>query len=307
VNYDKRILKSGALAVAATIVFAIFISRAAEWSRGLDSEMIVLGQGTNSGGGGGDTCSTGSSGTGTVQTTKIIPQMALGSFDNGLTKYTTIIQIVNTSNAAQSVAGNFYKSDGSALTSALTAGPTTINNGVLNSTNIPAGAIFIIRGGGTSDPGAIGWGKLQYCGSMTISTFFELRDGRANVDILYSRVGVAAGAPNMQSFVIPRVREVATGLDVGFALVNTGTAAANLTVELKDATGATVAGGSTTLAFGPGAHKAQFTKDLFPSVAEGAGRVYQYLKFTSQSASFAAVGLAFEGPNQTSVPVDVLQ
>jgi len=307
VNYDKRILKSGTLAVAVTIAFAIFISRAAEWSKGLNSEMIVIGQSTNSGGGGGDTCSTGSSGTGTVQTTKIIPQMALGSFDNGLTKYTTIIQIVNTGNAAQSVAGNFYKQDGSALTAALTAGGTTINNGVLNSTNIPAGAIFVIRGGGTTDAGVTGWARLQYCASLTISTFFELRDGRPNMDVLYSRVGVAASAPNMQSFVIPRVREVATGLDVGFALVNTGTSPANLTIELKDATGATVAGGSTTLVFGPGQHIAKFTKDHFPSVVDGTGRVYQYLKFTSQSASFAAVGLAFEGANQTSVPVDALQ
>ena len=52
-NYDKRILKSGTLAVAVTIAFAIFISRAAEWSKGLNSEMIVIGQSTNSGGGGG--------------------------------------------------------------------------------------------------------------------------------------------------------------------------------------------------------------------------------------------------------------
>jgi len=60
---------------------------------------------------------------------------------------------------------------------------------------------------------------------LSISTFFELRDGASNV--LYSRVGVAASPANMSGFVIPRIREVAAGLDVGFALVNTGTTAAN--------------------------------------------------------------------------------
>jgi len=298
VKFDKRIWKTGALAVAVTIVFAIFISRAAEWTKGFNSEVVVFGQKTNTGG---PACVTGPS------ATEIIPHMPLGSFDKGLTKYTTIIQIVNYTNTAQSIVGSFYQQDGTTLTGVLTAGATTINKGVLNSTDLPAGAILVISGGGTSDAGLIGWGKLQYCGSMTISTFFELRDGRPNVNALYSRVGVAASAPNLQNFVIPRVREVATGLDVGFAVVNTGSTAANLTVELKDATGATVTGGSTTLVFGPGAQRAQLTKDLFPSVTEGTGRVYQYLKFTSQSASFAAVGLAFEGANQTSVPVDVLQ
>jgi hypothetical protein len=295
VKYDKRILKSGAFAVGATIVFAIFISRAAEWRKGVNSERVVLGQGESPG----TTCST---------VTKIIPQMPLGSFDKGLTKYTTIIQVVNGTNSDQPIAGNFYKQDGMPLTAALTSGSTPINNGVLNSTSIPAGAVFVIRGGGTSDTGVIGWGKLQSCGGLTIAAFFELRDGRPKMkEVLYSRVGVAPSAPNMKSFVIPRVREVIAGLDVGFAVVNTGLTAAKLTVELKDAAGETVPEGNTTLAFAPGEQRAQLTKDLFPSVAEETGRVYQYLKFTSQSASFAAVGLAFEGANQTSVPVDVLQ
>ena len=43
-NTHKRILKTGALAVAMTIVFAIFAFRAAEWTKGLDSEFIVYGQ-----------------------------------------------------------------------------------------------------------------------------------------------------------------------------------------------------------------------------------------------------------------------
>jgi len=96
VNDYKRILKTGALAVAATVAFGVFAYRAAEWSKGINSEMIVLGQER-------------------IQAaerapvrrprqeqprfknTKVIPQMALGSFDGGLTKYSTVVQIVNTS------------------------------------------------------------------------------------------------------------------------------------------------------------------------------------------------------------------
>src|SRR6185503_5364219 len=77
-NY-KRILKTGLLAVAATIAFAIFAYRAAEWSKGLNSEMIVLGQNTGGPGGGGTGgsggCTTGASGTSSAQITKVIPQM----------------------------------------------------------------------------------------------------------------------------------------------------------------------------------------------------------------------------------------
>src|SRR5438552_6294157 len=111
----KRILKTGGLAVAVTIVFAVFAFRAAEWSKGLNSEMIVYGEGTNTGGGT-SSCTTGTTGTFNVQTTKVIPQMALNSFDAGLTKYSTVIQIVNTSGAAQSISSNFYNENGTELT-----------------------------------------------------------------------------------------------------------------------------------------------------------------------------------------------
>jgi hypothetical protein len=298
----RRILTTGAIAVVATIGFAIFAYRAAEWSRGMQSGVVVLGQGTNTGGG--STCQTSGTGTSAVQTTKVIPQVALGSFDSGLTKYSTIMEIVNTGGAAQSISGNFYKEDGSALDNvALSAGSSTINNGVLPATQIAKDGILIVSGSGNSTGGVIGWGKINACGGVSISTFFELRDGSSGV--VLSRVGVAASPANMSSFVIPRVREVSTGLDVGFALVNTGSASATLTAELKDATGATLA--SKNIVMGAGAHQAGFTKDVFAPLSDGNSRLYQYVKFNSPSPSFAAIALAFEGPTQTSFPVDVLQ
>jgi hypothetical protein len=287
-TFDRKIWKTAALAAAATIAFAIFAYRAAEWSKGVNSEIVVLGQGTIT-----NPCASGTTGTSSVQTVKVIPQMAMGSFDGGLTKYSTAIQLVNTSGAAQSVTANFYKPDGTALNNVpLTAGASTITTGVLPATSIVKDGVFVISGGGTSGTGALGWGRITACGGLSISTFFELRDGATNV--LYSRVGVAASPANMASFVIPRVREVATGLDVGFALVNTGSAAANLTAELKDAAGATVA--TRTVTMGAGGHQAVFTNQFFTGLNDGTGRSYQYLKFISASPSY-----------QTSFPVDVLQ
>src|SRR5262245_44882044 len=119
-NLNKRIIKTGVLAVAATLVFAAFVFRAVEWSKGLDSGVVVLGQtgGTGGGGGGGGSTTactptsgggqggTGSSGGASACVVKIVPQIALGSFDStpnnpqGLTKYSTIIQIVNTNSSA---------------------------------------------------------------------------------------------------------------------------------------------------------------------------------------------------------------
>jgi hypothetical protein len=311
-NDNKRIWKTGALAVAVTIVFALFAFRAADWSRGLTSGFVVLGQ-TSSGGTGGSTGGSGStgcttsgsgSGAGLVTITKVIPQIAAGSFDNGITNYTTVIQIVNTSGNGNIINANFYKEDGTALTNVtLTAGTSSVTTGVLSSVTVLKDAVYVISGGGTSAAGAVGWGKITSCGSLTVSTFFELRDGVTKV--VLGRVGVAASQANMTSFVIPRVRDISTGLDVGFALVNTGTTSANLTAVLKDAGGNTL--GTQTVTMGAGAHQAKFTQQFFGLTNEPTGRNYSYITFTGTSASFAATALAFEGANQSSFPVDVLQ
>jgi len=39
--------------------------------------------------------------------------------------------------------------------------------------------VLVVSGGGTATSGAIGWGKVTGCGGLSISTFFELRDGAA--------------------------------------------------------------------------------------------------------------------------------
>jgi hypothetical protein len=298
---NKRILKTGALAAATTIAFAIFAFRAAEWSKGLNSEFVVLGQ---TGGGGGGS-STGTSGTTAgTQLTKIVPQVVAGSFDGGLSKYSTTIEVVNTNSSAITVSGNFYSQSGSAASVAFTTNlsAASVTNGTLGSFSLGANQVLVITTSAAS-AGSVVWGKLLTSGTVNVSTFFDLRDGVTNV--LLSRVGVAASPADMASFVIPRVRNVAAGLDVGFALVNTGTSSANLTAILKDATGATLASKVVTM---PGlSHQAMFTAQLFGLSNEPGGTNYHYVVFESTSSAFAAMSLAIEGATLTSFPVDRLR
>ena len=297
-GFNKRILKTGALAAAVTVVFAIFAFRAAEWSKGLNSEFVVLGQ-TSTG------TSTGGSGTtGGTTITKVVPQIVAGSFDGNLTKYTTVIQVVNTGSSAVTVSGNFYKQDGTASSLAFTTNITAaaVANGVLSSFSLAANSVLVITSSASAS-GTVAWGRVLSSGTVSVSTFFDLRDGTTN--ILYSRVGVAASPADMASFVIPRVRNTTTGVDVGFAIVNTGTTAANLTATLKDATGGTIK--TKTITMAGLSHQANFTREFLELTGEPSGTNYQYIVFESTSSTFAAMSLAIEGGTLTSFPVDKLR
>src|SRR5437899_2621503 len=125
---NKRILKTGALTAAMTIVFAIFLFRAAEWTKGLNSGFIVYGQAS--------TASSGTSGTGGgstgASTTKVVPQIASGNFgDLEPRNYGTVMEIVNPGTAAVTISGNFYNENGTASTLpfASNASNLTITNG----------------------------------------------------------------------------------------------------------------------------------------------------------------------------------
>jgi hypothetical protein len=291
--FEKRILKSGLLAVIVTLAFAVFAYRVADWSKGMRSQMA-----------GGHNAVSPSCAAESMQT-KVIPQMAMGLFNGGLT-YTTIIQIVNTSSMSQTVSGTFYKQDGNPLTDVvLNSGESKINNGILETTSIPQDGILVVTGGGPKTTATVGWGRINACAGLSITTFFELRDSQTNA--LYSRVGVDASPANMSRFVIPRVREASAGLDVGIALVNTGSVGtkAILHAELRNSAGELIK--ATDIEMPGGSQRTGFTKDLFAPLDEAAGRTYQYVKFSSTSPSFAAIALAFEGGTQTSFPVHVIE
>src|SRR5437016_13608323 len=123
---NGRIWKTGVLAVIATLAFASFVFRIEEWTKGLRSHFLVLGQtGTPPGG---------------KAITKIIPQIAVGSFDGNVTSYRTVTEIVNTGSSTVSVTGNFYNPNGSTSTLTFTTNLTAIPtfSGTLAPTNLSA-------------------------------------------------------------------------------------------------------------------------------------------------------------------------
>src|SRR5713226_7605862 len=100
---NKRIVRTGAVAVAMMVVFAIFAFRAAEWTKGLDSEFIVYGQAS-----GGSTGTSGTGGGAGSSTTKVVAQIASGNFGEVEPRnYGTVMEIVNPGTTAVTVSGNF--------------------------------------------------------------------------------------------------------------------------------------------------------------------------------------------------------
>jgi len=316
-NTHRRILKTGALAIAMTVVFAIFAFRAAEWTKGLDSEFIVYGQGS-----GGSTGTSGTGGSTGSSTTKVVAQIASGNFgDIEPRNYGTVMEIVNPGTTAVTVSGNFYNENGTAATAvpfASNASNLTITNGSFSNYSLAAGAILVISTGTTASTtpavGTTTWGKFTSSAPVSVTSFFELRHSLTRG--LFARVGVPASRADLGSFVVARVREKQNNegtragfadIDTGFALVNTGTATSAVTITIKDANGATI--GTKAIALTAGQHIANFTSLLFSDLAEtaGLGRQYQYVRFDASPATIAAAGLSIEGGSLSSFPVDAVQ
>ena len=301
-NHNKRIWKTGALAVGITVAFAIFAFNFEDWTKSLSSEFVVYGQ--TSSGGTGTSGTSGGSGTSGTSVTKILPQIAVGSFDGNVTKYITVIQVANTGTGPITVTANFYDQAGTASTLQMkTSSSPTPFTGALAATSLPGGAVLVITAD-TAVTGAVNWGKIVTTGAATVSSYFEFRDVATNY--LYTRVGLAGSSATLKRFVIPWVRNATTGLDVGFALVNSGAAAANITVTAKDAAGVTV-GSPRVYAAAVNSQTASFANQFLSLSPSSAGTNYGYLVFESASATFSAAALAFEAGALSSFPIDVLE
>jgi hypothetical protein len=199
---NKRILKTGVLAAVMTMVFAIFAFRAAEWTKGLDSEFLVYGAGTGSSGTGG-----GTTGGTTGSVTKVVAQIAAGAYDTA-THYGTIIEVVNPNTSAVTLNGNFFNEDGNPSTLTYVTNLGTQFSGSFSNINLAANSILVISVGTTAATspaaGKTNWGKITATNTISVGSFFELR--HIGDDALYSRVGIPSSRPDMTSFVIPRVR-----------------------------------------------------------------------------------------------------
>ena len=261
-------------------------------------EFLVFGQtsgGTGGGGGGGQTGTGGS-----TTLIRVIPQIAVGDLE-GSGRYSTTVQIINSGTAAVTVQGEFFKQDGTASAINLRTNMTSVPPfaGTLNSVSLPPNGILILTAD-TDRTFAIAWGRITTTAAVTVSTVFEIRDPSSSA--LVSRVGVTPSAPDMAKFVIPRIRNVQTGFDVGFALVNAGSTSATIAATLVGSSGQTL--GSRNLTLAARNHTAQFAREFFTLPNEPSDTSYSFVVFESTAAQFAAIALAFEGPTQTSFPVD---
>src|SRR5678816_3998521 len=90
--------------------------------------------------------STGWSQTGTT-VIKILPQIVSGSFDNGLTKYSTVIEIINPDVTSITFSGNFFTETGTVsnipFATSVPAVPT-FNNGVFPATQLDPSKVIVI-------------------------------------------------------------------------------------------------------------------------------------------------------------------
>jgi hypothetical protein len=293
----------------------LFILNIGNWSSTLDSSFVVHGQtaGGNSAPyarpNAGGTILFGQNGE-PVGVLKVVPQIAVGSFDGGLTRYTTTVQIVNTGNSVAAVSGNFYKEqpNGAAGTDfpiGFTGNISGLGNPAPAFSNVliqPNASLVLTSS--SNGPGSTGWGKITSTGNISVTTVFEFREGETND--LRSRIGVASSASDMSKFTIARVRNVASVLDVGFALVNTGTTNATVTATLYDSNGVQVGAPRDIVIAGQG-HTARFVHELFNLSGEPAGTSYSNMVLSSNSPQWASMALAFEGGNMNSFSVERLE
>jgi hypothetical protein len=298
---DNRIWKTGVMAAVITLVAGALVMRSGDWFRGVNSKSGTSGQTVS-------VSSCGSDLAGASRTpaafTKILPQIVVGSYGDDM--YATVIQVVNTEDSDVTVCGDFHSADGESSTTAF----TTLVNGISDSfraslplTKIPAYGMLIITGT-SSGSGVASWARLTATNNVVINCIFEIRSLTSKV--LKSRIGVAPSVDNMRHFVIPGIRNVDAGADVGFAIVNTASTPQTLTGTLRDANGVPIK--TTPVTLGAFSQTAMFAHEFF-SLSEPAAAITNYssITFDSTSPSFAAIALAFEGPMQTSFPVTPLQ
>ena len=109
----------------------------------------------------------------------------------------------------------------------------------------------------------------------------------------------------MRAFIVPRVRNTATNLDVGFAVVNTGSTDATVDVSVRSASNQILASKSVVLKSKE--QIATFAYLFFEgTLHDPPGASYSSLIFRSTGPQLAATAL-MQGPTLSSVPVEQIQ
>ena len=96
--------------------------------------------------------------------TRVIPQIAVGSFDGGATDYTTTIQVINASSDAVTLTtAEFFNTDGTDSTVTLTTDNETAPSfaGSVSNVVIAANDSLVLTAAST-DAGAVNWGAHNH-------------------------------------------------------------------------------------------------------------------------------------------------
>ena len=243
--------------------------------------------------------------TASMEFTGVIPQITVGDYGS---LYSSTIEVINTTAGTINVSGTFYNENGTQSTVPYLTNISSVPSftGTFKNISLASNAALVITVGNNVARNT-DWAKIVTTGNVTILTFLEVRDATGK---LLSRVAVPTSIANMGTFVLPRFRNVAAQLDSGFAIVNTGTTAANLSASLKGADGAIIAARSTNLL--PNAHIAEFANTFFNGTGcgpclgteGGTATKYHFITFTSSSPQCAAMGLSIEGDILATIPVN---
>ena len=226
-----------------------------------------------------------------------LPHIVFGSYDQGVTRISTIIQISNVESTPGVSAGFFDEAGApSRVVMGLTGGtPTTFSGSVSNVVLPPHGSLAISAD--TAQNYAAYWGTITASKDVLISTLVELRGATGEVP---SRVVLDVADSNMRRFSIPRLHD-SKGLDTGFAIVNTGSMPATLVATLHNAEGIVLK--TKTREFAGHQHVGSFAKEYFELAEElSPGPDYQYITFDSKSAQFVAVAFGIQGAHDDSAP-----
>ena len=244
----------------------------------------------------------------------IVPHTAAGSFDGGATSYTTVVQVTNQTTGDQVVTAEFFGQDGSVSTLPFNTTDPTVPSftGTFGPVTLPSNGTVVITSSSSVTTGTVNWARVVTDTPIVILTVFEIRDIIGN---LISRVGVPGSASGLENAVIPRLRDVAKGIQTAFAVVNTDTRDVMVTATLysDSAQGEVFVGNLPDLprrsaepiaqAMFPLAglnQTAQFFNQLFAPLNDPDGTNYNHVVFKSTAPTLGATALVFEGTNQAT-------
>jgi hypothetical protein len=253
-------------------------------------------------------CLVASAAYGQIPVTKVVPQIALGSFDGGGTEYEIAFFVMNLHTAPITISANFYNRNGS---------PSFLRydrytditqdhvpfSGTMPATTIPVGGMIFIDGDSPGS-GVINWASFTANGNFSVATVILV--GNNVTGKFETIVGVPASAPDMRAFMFPRVFDPELNADVGFALVNTGNTPATVTATLRDMTGSVIVSKDQTLA--STSQIAIYMGQFFGSTFTQSERTqFATLTMSSNSPQFAATALFIASGILTTLPVEKLQ